>query len=623
LSWLDNLASIEQPPQQEQSSSQPAKTGNDLSWLDNLDAAAQPHYDAPAEKPASQPAFTSGEDLSWLNNLGGTSEPSQPAAPESTPSVQGDLSWLNNLGRETAQPFTPPFSELAAQDSAAGQVPPFGSFGSKEELEPPDWLKSAMEAPSMPPPGDVSMDWFSPAKDQPAQEQPIPAPEPTPAAPTAPPFSDLFSTPSEPSAGSSADVDSLFSMEMPDWLSRAEPSAGESVPQESALPAAAREDSLAPVDLPSWVQAMRPVEAVISETAPSTENEPEEKEGPLAGLRGVIPGMAIGSSLKPKPISLKLQASDEQQAGAALLEKILESETSPRPLITSSFVWSQQWLRWTLTGLFMIVLALVLGLRSQMLQPFPNPPLEGNQASSIAVSIPAGAKVLVVIDYEPALAGEMEAVGGPLLEHMVLSSHPSFAFISTSPNGVALAERLMSPAKVNRPSSQGGFDYQANTPYCNLGYLAGGTTGILAFIETPGNFNPSACEGASAGSLSEYAALVVMTDHAESGRAWVEQLQAAKERDAALASQPLLVIASAQAGPLLQPYVSSGQINGMISGLADAARYESKNALPPIARPYWDAFGVGLMMAVALILVGSLWSLVTGIRARRAEAEQG
>jgi hypothetical protein len=42
-----------------------------------------------------------------------------------------------------------------------------------------------------------------------------------------------------------------------------------------------------------------------------------------------------------------------------------------------------------------------------------------------------------------------------------------------------------------------------------------------------------------------------------------------------------------------------------------------------MARAYWDTFGVGLMMTVALLIIGSLWSLLTGMRARRANAEQG
>jgi len=104
----------------------------------------------------------------------------------------------------------------------------------------------------------------------------------------------------------------------------------------------------------------------------------------------------------------------------------------------------------------------------------------------------------------------------------------------------------------------------------------------------------------------------------------VEQLYAEKQVNPALANQSLIVLASAQAGPLLQPYLSSQQITGMVSGLSEAARYEYINSSRPgIARSYWDAFGIGLMMAIALIIIGSLWSLFTGIRARRAEAEQG
>jgi hypothetical protein len=65
-------------------------------------------------------------------------------------------------------------------------------------------------------------------------------------------------------------------------------------------------------------------------------------------------------------------------------------------------------------------------------------------------------------------------------------------------------------------------------------------------------------------------------------------------------------------------------VMSLISGLPDAARYELvNNGRPGIARSYWDTFGTGLMLSVALMMVGSLWSLLTGIRTRRANAEQG
>jgi hypothetical protein len=230
--------------------------------------------------------------------------------------------------------------------------------------------------------------------------------------------------------------------------------------------------------------------------------------------------------------------------------------------------------------------------------------------------------VLVVIDYEPSHAGEMEAVGGPLLDQLVLARFPALSFLSTSPNGSALVERLMTKTRINQPAPDG-LAYQAGVQYFNLGYLPGGAAGVLGFLQAPGDTVPAS----GAQLFSEYSAVLVLTDQAESGRIWVEQLQSLRQTDPlfpALANQPLLVAASAQAGPLLQPYYSSGQITGMISGLSDAARYEFiNNSRPGIARSYWDAFGMGLFMSIALIVVGALWNVFAGIRAQRAGAEQG
>jgi hypothetical protein len=117
--------------------------------------------------------------------------------------------------------------------------------------------------------------------------------------------------------------------------------------------------------------------------------------------------------------------------------------------------------------------------------------------------------------------------------------------------------------------------------------------------------------------------VLVLTDNADTARTWVEQLQHVKQTDAAFVHQTLLVASSAQAGPLLQPYVSSQQINGLIIGLADASRFEFvNNSRPGIARSYWDAFSVGLILAVTLMTLGSLWSIIAGLRTRRAEAAE-
>jgi hypothetical protein len=341
--------------------------------------------------------------------------------------------------------------------------------------------------------------------------------------------------------------------------------------------------------------------------------------------------MPIGSTSRPKSISLKLQATDEQQSSAALLERILGSETSPRALVTSSLLGSQHWLRRTLAILFWLVLVVIIALRSTAM-PIPSTALpdEMQAASTIVGNIPESGRVLVIVDYEPALAGEMEAVGGPVLSHVVLR-HPTLSFVSTSSSGPGLVERLMTNTKINVPisddgnDSNDGFGYVAGQQYFNLGYLPGGSAGALGFVKGPDKVIP-VVRDQGIQSLSDYSAVILMTDHAESGRVWVEQLYAQKQKDPLLTGQPLLVIASAQADPLLQPYVSARQINGIVSGLSDGARYEAVNVISTsskTARSYWDAFGIGLAMSIALIVFGSLWSLFTGIRARRTEAEQG
>jgi hypothetical protein len=252
----------------------------------------------------------------------------------------------------------------------------------------------------------------------------------------------------------------------------------------------------------------------------------------------------------------------------------------------------------------------MVGLRSQSMPVSNALPVEVGAAANAIPNVPDGAPVLVIVDYEPARVGEMEAVGGPLLNNFVSLRHPNLSFLSTSPNGPALAERLMLNTQLSTAPP--------GVQYANLGYLPGGPAGVLAFLTSP----QTAIPAAQIESFSRYAAVILLTDQAESGRAWIEQLDARKRSDPALAGQPLLVAASAQAAPLLQPYVSSRQVTGMISGLPDAARYESANNTPPgMARTYWDSFGIGLLLAILLILFGSLWTLVMSIRPRRAGAE--
>ena len=609
LDWLDKLggtpvSSSEEPAAMPQTES----SDEDLDWLKNLGSGSAAAFD----EPVTAPPPSSDNDLSWLDNLGGTTESvsEQPVSASQTPPDQEDLDWLKALGAtessETSSSVFAKTDDLKVPDLPEGatskpfRTAPLNELLSDEEFKDttPDWLKNAMEEPSMPPPGAVTMDWLS--EHQTSEESAPPQDEPVTAEP-------VFDLPLDGSADSAQqDVESLFNIDMPDWLSRE--TEGADVPDAGPLSTPV-DEILSPVELPSWVQAMRPVDSAISEVPVSTEDQVTEREGPLAGFRGVIPFAPIGSSLRPKAFSLKLQVTEEQQASASLLEGIIAGETFFQPQKSAGGVTTQRTLRWGLSALFLIVLSIVIGSGLQIMPILA--PGSANDLSGLVAGVPDNAPVLVVIDYEPSFSGELEAAAGPLLDQLALSRRSIFSFISMSPTGSALVDRLMFNNGISSPGPEG-LGYQPGFDYFNLGFLPGGSTGVLGFIENPGN------------DFARFSAVILMTDNAETGRVWVEQLDFAKGRYPEIASQPLIMVSSAQSGPLLQPYVTSGQADIMISGLYDAAKYELVNvSRPGTARAYWDAFGFGLMIAILSIVLGSLWNIFMRMRDQRAQADQG
>jgi hypothetical protein len=185
--------------------------------------------------------------------------------------------------------------------------------------------------------------------------------------------------------------------------------------------------------------------------------------------------------------------------------------------------------------------------------------------------------------------------------------------LSTSPTGAALAERFLA-------NTQTRHNYQPGQNYVNLGYLPGGTMGILSFAENPRAAIPSslwdspAAQGVSR--FSDYAAFVLLTDQAETARAWVEQT--ASQRD----GHPLLVVSSAQAAPMIQPYLISGQVNGLVNGLHGGAAFENSNGQGSSVRGYWDAYNFAMLFAALLIILGGVWNSFAGARSRRQSLDE-
>ncbi len=694
--WLKRL----QPEQAEPETPQPHDAGAPTQsaipdWLKGVGEgmpAADPAVSLPPETAANEEPLFVPELPDWLKSAepqageGIQTEAPQPetAHEETLPPVELP-DWLSALGsnqvpapaEEPTNPTVPAFNvpEPEAVTPATPVELPDWLATLRAEQEPAEEAKPAeaeaenpAEAPAPTPPADLP-DWLASLRaeqEQPAEEARLPEPEaqvpseaPSPAPQvevpgwlsSLPAESELTpeATPAveEPAASESVvtpevlsgeDADAIFaSMQTPDWLSAVLPPAA---PPEENVPSAAEEEPIGPAELPSWVQAMRPVESAMEATTSATEDTATELQGPLAGLRGVLPVIpgAVAASSKPKAQSIKLVATEQQQAHAALLERILAAETSPIPMRSAGeLLRTQRVLRWVLSALLIVVLGGVVFAKTQAFQLPSAVPNETVVAIRSVEAIPENAPVLMVFDYQPATVGEMEATGASLIDHMVVMRHPRLALLSTSATGPALAERFMSTVIVDKGKAK----YTRGVDYVDLGYLPGGLAGVYNFAQNPSTTVPfeAGTRGAQAvwgtGILSgverysDFAAVIVLTDSVESGRTWVEQTQ--MDRGKSL----LVLVSSAQAGPMLLPYVDSGQVNGIVSGIYGAAGAEQRNAgspaiyglpgadetnsqVPGYVRRYWDAYSVGLYLAVVAIVLGALVNVWLGFRDRRA-----
>ncbi len=408
-------------------------------------------------------------------------------------------------------------------------------------------------------------------------------------------------------------------MDMPDWLAGF--TSNDLAPAKNQTGSVGdNPDDIAPASLPSWVQAMRPVEAVVSGVGLGDDEQFVEKEGPLAGFRAVIPALDGGATThKSKIYPIKLISDDIQQSQAALLDALLKSEGVAKKISSKSKPAANRISRWVVAAVLFLAVFIPSLLGTQQLA-IPNESTSDlRDFRQTIFELNADAPVLLVIDYQPALAGEMEAALSPVLDDLMLKG-ARLTFISTSPTGSLMIARMM---EWMLPI----HSYQQGEQYIDLGYLPGDAAGIQVFANNPEQTKRhDGMDGyfwnspplAQIQQLSDFAALVIVTDNPDVGRIWIEQ---ASPR---LAGKPILAVISAQAEPMLRPYYDSGQITGIVTGLSGGAIYEqnqteqSQNRLK-LARTYWDTYGLSLVAIELLIIGGSSWSLVKGIIARRKE----
>jgi hypothetical protein len=336
----------------------------------------------------------------------------------------------------------------------------------------------------------------------------------------------------------------------------------------------------------------------------------------LAGLIGVLPsGPGLGLLRKPPAYSVKLQVSEGQQRYVTFFDRLVAGETHPRAAGAARLTSNRLW-RWLITLLLIMSVGLPLFTGTQVIPATSLLSSDKGAASTLIEGIPANAPVLVAFDYDPALSGELEAAAAPLFDQL-LSKGTRLTLVSTSPTGPALAERFLQTTPLVNA-----HQYRSGEQYVNLGYLAGGPASILYFAGSPADAMPDTVNGDPAWAtpplqgvlhLSDFAAVIILTDNADTGRNWIEQ------SSQYLGKTPMMMVISAQAEPMIRPYFDSGQLKGLVSGLLDAKIYEQSYNRPGLAYHYWDSFSIGMLVAELLIVIGATWSAVVAWRARRSD----
>jgi len=589
---------------------QPSQEDSIPSWLASFaESDAEQGEKAGGIRNAGGIGNAGDEKMDWSDETSGEKPPIQPGA---------DLpAWLS--GQEFAEenlPGAEPLeSEARSEPSAESKTP--------VEFQAPDALETPTDQEQVE--GEVFPEWFSSFEDASAASLPS-APlfldeekaragasggdvpdwlrdfdAPTSTGSTVPPLIEP-ETPLE--AESVFEGEQPFAADLPDWLAE-----DSSQPSGDALeqPAEASADDLAQAELPDWVKEMRPIESIIPGAAQMAETERKtEKSGPLAGMNGVLPAEELAARYSKPPVyTVKLRVTEKQRGQAAQLETILAQETQPL-LIPPQGKNVQGLLLRILVALLLIV---VLSLPPLMgMGPLATPvlfPVETQRMfDQIQNNLQDDSPVLLAVDFEPGLYGEMRLASLPVLEHLI-SKNARIIIISTRPNGPALAQNLLAAAAENHEQ------YNLVDKTENLGYLPGDTISLLAFAGQPSFAAPANLGGElvsqrptlqGINGIRDFSQVIVLTDTAETGRAWVEQVRPQ------MGDVPLLMVVSAQAAPMIAPFVQSDQVNGLVSGQLGGVLYAQWAEQESPVYGYLASYQVGILLALVLTLLGGLFS---------------
>lgn len=404
---------------------------------------------------------------------------------------------------------------------------------------------------------------------------------------------------------------------LPDWIAKSGTEENPPSPEEPEPP-------IAPAELPSWLEALRPTDTV-SPTGPVEDLSGADivTAGPLVGLRGVISAHPSAIRVqKPPTYSIKLRVTDEQQARVEMMEELLANEEKSKPLPSQPIITSRNIFRLIVAVILLLPMVWMIITGSQQ----ASTPQPGNIPGVVDFTqqiqmLPSGAPVLIAFDYEAGFSSEMNiAITNVITQLMNKSAY--LTLVATTPSGPALAESIIKNASLSWVGNPGPY-----SNYADLGYIPGGTMGLLGLATSPKSILPYSLDGNNVwagaplnaiSSIKDFKIVIVMTNDPDAARSWIEQVGPQLQE----AGTPLLIVTSSQAEPLIRPYYEAtpAQVQGLIAGLAGGVAY-ARTVGNIQQNGVWDAFSVGITVSILIILVGSIAGVVLKILAASKKKE--
>lgn len=232
------------------------------------------------------------------------------------------------------------------------------------------------------------------------------------------------------------------------------------------------------------------------------------------------------------------------------------------------------------------------------------------EAVALIDALPPGAPVLLVWGYDPATAGELELLALPVAAHLAARETQNLV-VSLLPNGMASARRLfaqLAAPQTLQPALRLAIGEQQ---FAQGEFLPGNAALPLLGQDLPRGLNLPADEVGASSLLAPDTApvlTILLAAQAEDVQHWLEQVSP-------LDHVPVLAFTSAAADPVLRPYWTSGQLQGLVSGFDGAWSYQQVSAisLPPAAQARFDRQLIqqrwGIIAFLVMIGLGNLAAL--------------